>query len=141
MIPIYIAGPYRGVSTRDVEVNVLRACALGRFAASLGFLPVVPHAPGWLGVYGGKHDDKAADDLALTCGLGLLDMVARCDGLLWVIAKAEASSPAGYGPVLSRGCRDEVDRWRHPAARPVVIKTWAEWVEMGVVDTLQPTPA
>lgn len=131
MIPVYIAGPYRADTIEGVERHVRRAAMLANLAARLGMLPVLPHAPGFLGVYGGNHDDAAADDLAIACGLGLLDMVAERRGLLWVIAKGRNKKPSGaYAYTWSSGCQTEANRWRqHEGAHKPSVRTWDEWLE------------
>ncbi len=41
---VYVAGPFRGATPWDIEVNVRRAEDLGLRIAKMGAVPVIPHA-------------------------------------------------------------------------------------------------
>jgi hypothetical protein len=139
--PVFIAGPY-AADPYTAEVadttwrNVSRALALGHLAATLGYAPIVPHAQGWLAVYGG-NDDTGAPSLtrsrALHCSTALASGVGRLGGAFWLIAQGKTRGRSGDFPgsmtdaVLSPGCHAE---WAAFSAHGVSVNwgTWDEWV-------------
>jgi len=70
---IYIAGPFRGASTWDIECNVRRAEAVALEVAKLGAMPLCPHTN--TRFFHGQLDD------AFWLG-GTLELMRRCDALL-----------------------------------------------------------
>ena len=72
---VYIAGPFRGMSAREVEQNVKLAGATGFQVAKLGAIPVIPHTmyAGW--------DGTLTDEFWLTA---TMDLMLICDAVLMV---------------------------------------------------------
>lgn len=70
---IYIAGPYRGTTPWQVELNIHRARELGAAVASLGGLPVIPQANT------AHFDGLAPDQFWLD---GTLELMRRCDAVM-----------------------------------------------------------
>ena len=77
---VYIAGPYRGRDSWEVERNIFRARELGAEAASRGFMPVIPHA--------NTAHFAGADEFWLE---GTLELMRRCDEV-WVLPDWTRSS-------------------------------------------------
>lgn len=74
---VYIAGPFRGKNSWEVERNIRRAEELGMRVAEMGAIPIIPHT-----MYR-FWDGTLDDEFWLECGLRMLDMcvaVAVTDG-------------------------------------------------------------
>lgn len=110
---LYIAGPYAGATTEEIRRNVARALALGRLASDEGYAPIVPHAAGWLGVFGAplEDDDGQCREAAIEVGCAM----ARSCGC-WVIARDDGAWSDGTRAETS-GAGVAIDR----------AGTWAEW--------------
>jgi len=99
----YIAGPYAASTPAEIERNVLRAAALGRLATEIGYAALVPHAIGWMGVYGERHEgDVGVRDRALSSSLALVEAVGRTGGALFVLERDDGSLSSGTGLELER---------------------------------------
>ena len=62
---IYVAGPYRGKTQRDVDLNIQKAENLGLVIFNMGAVPVIPHS-----MYRSYKD--LPDDLVIEATLSLL---------------------------------------------------------------------
>lgn len=114
---VYIAGPYTAPTRDGIARNIRRAVALGRYAAHLGHTPLVPHAQGWMGVYGaGDESEAGVRELALRCSR---ELAARAEEM-WVIERDDLS--------LSEGTRAELEAFgRLPEYR----MPWSAWCMWG----------
>ena len=73
---VYIAGPYRGRSRAEVELNIQVARKVGVMAARAGWSPLIPHA-------NTGHLDEVAPDLSEEFWLeATLELMRRCDAVL-----------------------------------------------------------
>jgi hypothetical protein len=118
----YIAGPYAAETPLQIERNVMRSVALGRLATEIGYAALVPHAIGWMGVYGERHEgDVGVRDRALSSSLALVEAVGRSGGALFVLERDDGSLSTGTGLELERflGCTDH--------AGPVFRNSWEDW--------------
>lgn len=74
---IYIAGPYRGKTTADVQANInaawSTACELVYKIGHVGYFPVIPHLNTM------HMDGLQGDDYFLS---GTMELMERCDGIL-----------------------------------------------------------
>ncbi|MHA1286577.1 MAG: DUF7768 domain-containing protein [Candidatus Thorarchaeota archaeon] len=70
---IYIAGPFRADTTWEIECNVRRAEELGLCVASLGAMPLIPHAN--TRFFHGLIDDRFWLD-------GTQELLKRCDAVI-----------------------------------------------------------
>jgi hypothetical protein len=109
MKPAYIAAPYGALTRDEIEINILRALALGRIAADLGFAPVVPHATG-AALFGSEAGENGAAPTdrarirALEAGRAQARAVALAGGVLFVLLKPDGS--------MSEGTAIEFDAFR-----------------------------
>lgn len=70
---VYIAGPYRGKTSQEVELNIASAKQVAKLVARKGYMPVTPH----LNTQGFEH---IAPDLPDEFWLeGTLEIMRRCD--------------------------------------------------------------
>lgn len=81
---VYVAGPYRGTCTYDVELNIQAARALGAKVVHAGAYPVIPHSNT------SHFDGLAPDKFWLE---GTLELMRRCDAAIFT-ADWERSSGA-----------------------------------------------
>lgn len=120
---LFVCAPYASFGGIDIPENVRRAAALGSYAASLGFSPVVPHTHGFLGVYGSPSEkDETTRATALSCGVALARAIGSNRGRIWVIAREDGS--------LSEGCREEVYAFSESSGMTVddiSIRRWSSW--------------
>lgn len=109
---VYIAGPYMAPSAPEIRANVARAVALGHAAVKLGLVPIIPHAHGYLGVFGDPHeaDGLRTRERALRVAVHTVKAVRRVDGALWIIERDDHS--------LSSGTQMELDAFMAPSAAP-----------------------
>lgn len=127
---VYIAGPYAAETPEGIAENIRRAVALGRYAASCGLAPVVPHVIGAAGVYGDPGEGTGdSRQVALRCALETVRCIAAQGGDLWVIAHDDGT--------LSSGTALEVDAYIERRSRDGdtgsrYVATWAQWLELGV---------
>lgn len=74
---IYVAGPYRGRSTIEVDINIGSAKKVALMMASKGWYPVTPH------LLTPRFDDATGnqlkDDFFLS---GSMELMARCDAVV-----------------------------------------------------------
>lgn len=115
---VYIAGPYAAPTADEIARNVRRAVALGRYAAHLGYTPLVPHAQGWAGVYGAADESEAGvRELALRCSQ---DLAARADEV-WIIQRDDGTR--------SEGSHLEAEAHRLRSGRPHLprVGRWSLW--------------
>lgn len=92
MFLVYIAGPYRGKTMQEVELNIASAKQIAKIVARKGYMPVTPH----LNTQGFEH---IAPDLPDEFWLeGTLEILRRCDYV--VLAP---------GWELSSGTRKEIE--------------------------------
>lgn len=119
--PLLVLGPYAGATPGEVARNVARALAIGRLAVASGYAPVVPHAHGWLGLYGSALEEDANTRLAaLACGRSIARALASQEAEAWVLLCDDGTPSAGTA--------GELDQWRSvPYAMQPVSRTWAEW--------------
>ena len=75
---VYIAGPYRGATKEEVEMNIEFAKGFGRWVARQGFIPVIPHANTALMDYTAPD---LSDEFWLNATMELLKM---CDMILMI---------------------------------------------------------
>lgn len=69
----YIAGPYRGKSKEECELNIMAAKQVAKLAANKGWMPVTPH----LNTQGFEYlCPHIPDDFWLD---GTLELMRRCD--------------------------------------------------------------
>lgn len=71
-IMVYVAGPYRGKTRRDVAKNIQRAVDVGEEIANMGMVPMIPHAA--TGPLDGVQDDEYWLDATM-------EMMIRCDAV------------------------------------------------------------
>lgn len=122
---VFIAGPYAAGIPDEIDANVERACTLARFAVKLGMSPIVPHAAGRLGIFGGwREDSEETREAALESGAALAALVGAGGGTLWVLLCPDGTR--------SPGVRREVLAWTvasSSAERPGrrIARTWSEW--------------
>jgi len=92
---IYVAGPFRGATTWDVERNVRSAEEIGYEVFKCGAMPLIPHAN--TRFFHGQGTDQFWLD-------GTLELARRCDGLI-LAPRWELSSGARgeRKAVLDRG--------------------------------------
>lgn len=72
---VYVAGPYRGKTPWQVELNIFAARLNGAMAAKAGLMPLIPQAN--TAHFDGVQDDKFWLD-------GTLELMRRCDAVLVV---------------------------------------------------------
>lgn len=72
---IYVAGPFRGKSTWEIENNIRRAEEVGAELAKQGFFPVIPHT--MLRFFQGLAEDSFWLE-------GDLELLRRCDAVVMV---------------------------------------------------------
>lgn len=72
---VYVAGPYRGKTAWQVEVNIFAARLNGVAVAKAGFMPMIPQAN--TAHFDGVQDDKFWLE-------GTLELMRRCDAVLVV---------------------------------------------------------
>lgn len=73
---VYVAGPYRGKTTSEVELNIASAKQIAKLVANKGYMPVVPH----LNTQGFEH---ISPDIPAKFWLeGTLEMLRRCDAMV-----------------------------------------------------------
>jgi len=73
---IYVAGPYRGDSKEEVELNIQSAKQVGKLCADKGWYPIIPH----LNTAGFEIlCPKLTDDFWLE---GTLEAARRCDAMV-----------------------------------------------------------
>ncbi len=73
MLLVYIAGPYRGKTPQEVELNIASAKQIAKLVARKGYMPVTPH----LNTQG---FELIAPDLPDEFWLeGTLELMRRCD--------------------------------------------------------------
>lgn len=115
---VYIAGPYMNTTKEGIRMNVRRALALGNAAAQLGFIPIVPHAHGYLGIYGDPHEEKGPEtrETALRNGTYLARATKLADGMLWLLLRDDES--------ISSGSQLELDAFGGYNTVHVVQGTW-----------------
>jgi nucleoside 2-deoxyribosyltransferase len=70
---VYVAGPYRGKTTWDVERNIQRAREVGALVAIAGAMPVIPHSNT------SHFDGLATEDFWIS---GTMEIMRRCDAVL-----------------------------------------------------------
>ena len=75
MLVVYIAGPFTGPTAWDIEQNVRRAEEAGFVVATLGAMPLIPHANTRY-----FHGQQSAEFWYE----GTLELLRRCDGILMV---------------------------------------------------------
>lgn len=128
---VYVIAPYAAPTVQEIELNVSRAVAVGRLAAERGFVPIVPHALGWLGVHGAADEsDPEVRPRALDCGLSLARLAGSLGADLWVVARGDRS--------LSSGTAGELKAYRDHGGMSVSLYTWFEWQALGAVDLALP---
>lgn len=74
---VYIAGPFRGANTWEVEKNIRVAEEVGMAVAKTGAIPLIPHT-----MYR-YWDGTLSDEFWLKCGLRLLEVckaITLCPG-------------------------------------------------------------
>ena len=133
MSPLYVAGPYAAPTRAETERNVQRALAVGRLAAARGYAPIVPHAAGWLGLYGSEEDDGSLSlprSRALLGALHIATMVGAVRGHLWVILRDDRSMSNGSEieyAAFRAAYRDAVNSMRIPIG-VVISQPWDQWL-------------
>lgn len=71
---VYVAGPYRGENSWEVEKNIHRARSLGAYVAKeTGAMPVIPHANT------AHFDGLKPDEFWIE---GTLELMRRCDAII-----------------------------------------------------------
>jgi hypothetical protein len=129
MSPLYVAGPYAAPTLADTERNVRRALAVGRLAVERGYAPIVPHAAGWLGLYGSAEDDGSLSlprSRALLGALHVATMVGAVRGHLWAIMRDDRSLSEGSDiecTAWSTAYRDAIHSTRIPPGVSIG-RTW-----------------
>ena len=78
---VYVAGPYRATTAWGVESNIQEARAVGAMVATLGAMPLIPHAN--TAHFDGIQDAEFWID-------GTLELARRCDAMV-VFGKWETS--------------------------------------------------
>lgn len=105
---VYIAGPFRGRNSWDMEQNIRRAEALALDVWKMGAAAVCPHANTRF------FQGAAADDVWLTGDLAIL---RRCDAVLMTADWRDSEGAiAEHGYALERGVEvfyglDELRHW------------------------------
>jgi len=121
---VYIAGPYGAATPTEIDANVARACALGRYAALKGYTVIVPHAIGRLGCLGSPHEDGpdgvVTRQRSLRNGVKLARFVALSGGELWTLLRDDGS--------MSSGTKLEHDAWKGASDADVRAARWEDWV-------------
>jgi hypothetical protein len=129
---VFVAGPYAGPTPEAVQYNVWRALCLGALAVRRGFVPIVPHAPGWLGVYGPADESlPEARAQAIRCSRELARQVGLCRGELWVIEQDDLTLSLGTAAehdAFSAGVRDS--GYAGQVGRFVTHRPWSEWMPL-----------
>ena len=78
---IYIAGPFRGANTWEIECNIRRAEEWGLKVATLGAMPLIPHTN--TRFFHGLLNDQFWLD-------GTRELLKRCDGAFftpnWIVS-------------------------------------------------------
>ena len=72
---VYVAGPYRGSTPDDVDLNIASATQVGKLVARLGYYPVIPHL-------NTLHFERFAglpDQFFLD---GTIELMRRCDAVI-----------------------------------------------------------
>lgn len=83
---IYVAGPFRGKTTWEVENNIRRAEELGFEVAKLGAVPIIPHTAF-------RHFDRElTEEFWLD---GTLEMMRRCDGAIFLPTWTRSAGATG----------------------------------------------
>lgn len=73
---IYVAGPYRGSTRDEVELNIASARQIGKLCADKGWYPVIPHT-------NTGNFEHLAPDLTERFWLeGTLELMRRCDAVV-----------------------------------------------------------
>lgn len=97
---IYVAGPYTAPTIESVELNISRACRVGRKLMHLGHHPVVPHS---MYAFWDKIDPRLVYEDFIKADIHLL---SRCDALClapnW---EASPGSCGEYTEALTLGLR------------------------------------
>lgn len=73
---IYIAGPYTAPTNWEVQENINRAMAAGRFVAEMGAMPLIPHSNTPLPFIGIQTPQFWYD--------GTMELLRRSDGILLI---------------------------------------------------------
>lgn len=102
---VYVAGPYRGKNAWEIEENIHAARRVGARIASLGYMPVIPHANT------AHFDGLQSDEFWLE---GTLDLMRRCDMVVMV-----------EGWEKSTGARGEYEE-----ALRIGLPVYESWIEL-----------
>ena len=86
---VYVAGPFRGKNSWEVENNIRKAEQMGFEIAEMGAIPIIPHT-----MYR-FWDGTLNDEFWLACGI---EMLVRCDAIFM-----------NYGWMHSTGSKAELD--------------------------------
>jgi hypothetical protein len=126
---IYVAGSYAASTPEAIELNVRRACMLGRLVAHTGATPVVPHAMGFLGCYGDPTEgaNDGCRERAIRCGISLAQAVIASGGKMWVIAKDDGTMSDGTRKELKAVVGQVTGEMPENGPR-IRIENWAGWV-------------
>lgn len=100
---IYVAGPYRGKTREEVELNIASAQQIGKLCADIGWYPVIPHT-------NTKGFEFLCPDIKDEFWLeGTLELMRRCDAVVMCPGWEYSSG--------SRGEHDEATRLGLPIYR------------------------
>lgn len=83
---IYVAGPYRGANTFEIDRNIHHARRWGAFLVKAGAYPMIPHS-------NTAHFDGLATDAVFL--EGTLEAMRRCDGVLFIPGWVRSSGSRG----------------------------------------------
>jgi hypothetical protein len=128
---VYICAPYGDPDPEVVHMNIEDAEAMARFAAHMGYSPVVVHS--YIAPVFGDDSDAEQRREGLNRVLSVAWAVANAGGQLWVVSKEDKR--------LTAGCAEEVAIFQRAQHKEVEIHTFAlsEWIskfaEFGFVDS------
>ena len=90
---VYVAGPYRGPSTWQIDRNISAAREWGMLVAMCGAYPVIPHS-------NTAHFDGTLDDRFWL--EGTLELLSRCDGSIFIPGWIRSTGSRGEWTLAER---------------------------------------
>jgi hypothetical protein len=127
---VYVAGPYAAATPAEVAVNVDRAIAVGRLAVLRRRAPIVPHAQGWLGVFGAADESEpGVRQAALRSAAAVARTVGEVLGEFWAIEREDGTLSDGTAHELEAYVRgaESFGVSHRRALDGVIRRAWWRW--------------